>query len=322
MILVDEGSSPLILCLPHSGTEIPAAVGKRLNATGRLQTDLAWRLEEIMRFGPELSATTIRSTVSRYVIDLDRDPETPLSAAGDPAAALCPVTTLDGKRLYLEDEEPGATEIEQRILLFSAPFHKALQIQVDRLLRLHDKVIVLDCQSMRSTIKGVTDSGLPVISVGSMDGTSCDPDLRNLLVGSFKSQKGYTVGVDELAKGGYLTQTLGRPEAGLHALTLLFAQRAYLRHESPPFEPDKSRVLRLRSLLEDCFSRAIDWAEMEGVALQSPVTAEMPENAEPDAPSIDETVESGPEDDAMNDASIRVEGEEGRDPQSALQVAE
>ncbi len=28
MILVEEGQSPLIVCLPHSGTEIPNAVEK------------------------------------------------------------------------------------------------------------------------------------------------------------------------------------------------------------------------------------------------------------------------------------------------------
>jgi len=270
MIVVDEGSSPLVLCLPHCGTDAPPAVGKRFNATGRLQTDLSWRLDDVMRFGADLGATLIRSTVSRYVIDLDRDPETPRSVAEDPKRALCPVTTLDGKRIYQDGEDPGDTEIEQRILLFSNPFFRAVRQQVDRLLRLHNKVILIDCQSMRSHIKGVTDKGLPVVSIGSADGTSCDPDLRNLLVGSFKSQEGYTVGVDDHVKGGYLTRTFGRPEQGLHAMTLLIAQRAYLRHESPPFEPDKSRVLRLRALMEDSFSRVIDWANMDGSAV--PVT--------------------------------------------------
>lgn len=313
MIVVEEGASPLVLCLPHTGTDVPAVIGKRLNATGRLQTDLSWRLEDVLRFSSDLNATIIRSTISRYVIDLDRDLETPLSASEDPKTALCPVTTLDGKRIYLDGEEPGATEVEQRVLLFARPFEKAVQQQVSRLSRMHRKVIVIDCQSMRSHIKGVTDKGLPVISVGSAEGTACDPDLLNLVVGSFKSQQGYTVGVDELVKGGHLTRTYGRPERGLHALSLLIAQRTYLRHESPPFEPDKSRVQRLGNLLEDTFSRVIDWARMEN-------SQSYP--SQPSAAQEQEATVSPPtEDEAANDTHGPA-GERPGQPPTMLQVAE
>lgn len=269
MILVDEGQSPLILCLPHSGSVIPNAVEKRLNATGRLQADLAWRLERVFDFHGDLDATVLRSSISRYVIDLDRDPETPVSDAMDPARALCPATTLDGKRIYQDGEEPGPTEVEQRVLLFHAPFHRALHRQVDRLLRLHRRVVVLDCQSMRSHIKGVTDKGLPVVSIGTAGGGSCDPDLRSLLAGSFSGQEGFTVSVDEQTEGGFITKSLGRPERGIHVLTLLLAQRIYLRHESPPFEPDRTRVDRLRAVLAETISRIEDWA---GSAAQVPGT--------------------------------------------------
>ncbi|WP_422374151.1 N-formylglutamate amidohydrolase [Roseibium sp.] len=264
MILVEEGQSPIVLCLPHSGTDLPNAVEKRLNATGRLQADLAWRLERVFDFHKELDVTVLRSSVSRYVIDLDRDPETPVDRAMNPAEALCPATTLDGKRIYQDGEEPGPTEIEQRTLLFHAPFHKALRRQVDRLQRQHRNVIILDCQSMRSHIKGVTENGLPLVSIGTLGGSSCDPDLRNTLVGSFKGQQGYTVSVDEQMRGGFISQSFGRPDRGLHAVSVLLAQRSYLRHESPPFEPDKTRLTRLRAVLVEAMTRLVDWTGMGG----------------------------------------------------------
>ncbi len=281
MIQVTEGQSPLILCLPHSGTEIPAAVYKRLNATGRLQADIAWRLERVFDFAQDLDATVIGSTVSRLVIDLDKDPETPASAAFDPAKALCPATTLDGKRIYQDREEPGPTEIEQRMLLFFLPFHQALRRQIGRLQRLHRDVVVVDCQSMRSHIKGVTDKGdgLPLVNIGSAGGQACDPDLRNLLTGSFKGVEGYSVSVDAFAKGGFITRSFGRPQAGVHALTLLLAQSAYLRHESPPFEPDKQKLQNLQAVLQDAVSRLIDWTGvsdlhvLSGEAPQPPASA-------------------------------------------------
>ena len=266
MILVEEGQSPLILCLPHSGTDAPKAVANRFNATGRLQADLAWRLERVFGIRADLDLTVVSSSISRFVIDVDKDPATPLEVAMDPAITLCPLTTLDGKHIYQDGEQPGPTEIEQRILLFHAPFHKALRRQIDRLLRKHRNVVLIDCQSMRSQIKGITGGELPIVSIGSSNGTSCDSDLRNLLVGSFSGVKGFTVGVDEQTSGGFIVNSYGRPERGLHCLTLLLAQRAYLRHESPPFEPDKAKVARLQTVLADGLSRIVDWAAIQARA--------------------------------------------------------
>ncbi|MES0810424.1 N-formylglutamate amidohydrolase [Roseibium sp. SCPC15] len=259
MILVEEGQSPLILCLPHSGTEIPEVVGKRLNATGRLQVDLAWRLERVFGIREELDATLVTSTVSRYVIDLDEEPvfHGNGSALG---RGLCPLTTLDGKRLYQEGEDPGPTEIEQRSLLFYEPYHNALGKQVGRLLEKHGTVVLLDCKSMRTHIRGVTSTGLPLVSIGTAGGTSCAPDLKHLFAGSFRGREGYSLSVDEQTRGGFITRTFGSPENGVHALTMLLAQRAYLRHESPPFEPDKIRVARIQAALKETLSQAIDWA--------------------------------------------------------------
>ena len=272
MILVEEGQSPLILCLPHSGTDIPNVVAKRLNATGRLQTDLSWQLERVFDFHKILDVTVVRSSISRYVIDLDVEDQS--RKAGSDLTPLCPVTTLDGKKIYQDGETPGPTEAEQRALLFHVPFHKAVRQQIDRLQRKHRKVIVLDCQSMRSHIKGVTDKGLPLVSIGSDGGQSCDPSLKSLLAGSFQGLQGFTLSVDEQTQGGFITRSYGRPDRGLHVLSLLLAQRAYLRHESPPFEPDKTRIARLRTVLEDALSRLIDWTTLpEGTLPETPVTA-------------------------------------------------
>lgn len=285
MILVEEGQSPLILCLPGSGTDVPKPVSARFNATGRLQADLSWRLERLFGFGTELGLTVLRSSISRYVIDVDKDPATPLSAAFDPLAALCPATTLDGKHIYLDGEEPGPTEIEQRVLLFHAPFHKALRQQVDRLMRRHGTVVLIDCQSMRSHIKGVTGRELPELSIGSAGGTTCDADLRNLFVGTLSGLKDLDLGVDAQTKGGFIVNGFGRPERGVHGLTLLLAQRAYLRHESPPFEPDKAKTARLQEVLSECFSSLTDWAQEAGrQRKRDSVEAQPVQAAQEDAP--------------------------------------
>lgn len=260
MIRIEKGNSPLVLCLPHSGSVLPDAVLNRFNATGRLQTDMSWRLEQVLTFAAELDATLIRTTVSRYVVDVDKDPSRadPSNAAGN---SLCPTATLDGKRIYRPDEEPGPTEIEQRLLLFHKPFHDALRLEINRLRHQHKRIVLIDCQSMRSRIRGVCDGGLPIVSIGSGDGRSCDPELRGVFANAFDGVPGFSVGVDDSFSGGYITTSCGQPDHGVHAMTMVLAQRSYLRHESPPFEPDKSRIGDVRAAVASALSKVVGWTE-------------------------------------------------------------
>lgn len=263
MIIVEKGESPLILCLPHTGVDVPPAVEKRFSATGRLQADISWRLEQVLDIARELDATIIRSTISRYVIDVDRPADQTEDPDISPRESLCPLSTLDLKRIYQADEEPGPIEIEQRKLLFYQPFHQALEEQIGRLRRLHDEVVLFDCQSMRSRIRGFLEGELPVINIGTANGQSCSEGLKSTFVGSFTGLSGFSVAVDEALGGSYITEKYGAPADGLQSLTLVIAQRVYLRHESPPFEPDKARIARLKTALIDGFSGAIDWTKSE-----------------------------------------------------------
>ncbi|MTI44712.1 formiminoglutamase [Roseibium hamelinense] len=264
MIVLKRGNSPLILCLPHSGTEVPPAIGGRLSATGRLQMDISWHLDQVLDIADLLDATIIATTISRYVVDVDHDPRMRKPEEEDYARALCPLTTLDGKRLYKAGEEPGPTEIDQRVLLFHDPYHAAVRQQIDRIRRLNKTVLLFDCQSRRSKPGPVPGVMLPIINIGTHDNTSCHPDLRNTFAGSFTGLTGFNVSTDDGVKGRYISQTYGIPESQIHTLTLVIAQRSYLRHETPPFEPDKARMARLRAVLLEGFTRTLDWAGWSG----------------------------------------------------------
>lgn len=229
-----------------------------MSATGRLQTDMSWHLDQVFDLTAALDATLITTTVSKLVVDVDRAPDD-YSASEDSATSVCPTLTLDGKKIYKYEEEPGPTEQEQRVLLFHDPFHKAIRSELTRLKTMHKKVALFDCQSMRSRIKGFCDRGLPMISLGTDEGQSCDKDLKVLFAESFTGVTGFSIGVDDLFTGGYITRTYGAPKQGVHAMTVVVAQRAYLRHETPPFEPDKVRVTRLNATMTGAFSKVIDW---------------------------------------------------------------
>ena len=74
-LAVHHGNAPLIVSFPHSGTEIPA--GYRIASLvspwlARKDTDF-W-VDVLYDFAHELGATTIRTALSRTVIDVNRDP--------------------------------------------------------------------------------------------------------------------------------------------------------------------------------------------------------------------------------------------------------
>ncbi|MDH3262631.1 MAG: N-formylglutamate amidohydrolase, partial [Paracoccaceae bacterium] len=67
------GDSAVVLGQPHGGTWLPEAVAARLNPTGRALADTDWHIGRLYeRLLP--SATVVRATFHRYVIDANRDP--------------------------------------------------------------------------------------------------------------------------------------------------------------------------------------------------------------------------------------------------------
>jgi len=270
MIRVKKGNGPLLICLPHTGAAIPPAVESRMSATGRLKTDMSWHLDQVFDLSEDLDATVIYSTISKLVADVDRAP-TDFEVGEDSSTSCCPTLTLDGKKIYKYEEEPGAAEHEQRLLLFHDPFHKAIDAEIARLKQQHSEIAVFDCQSMRSRIKGFCDRGLPMVSLGTAEGKSCDAGLKDVVAGCFMGVTGFSIGIDDLFTGGHITRTYGDPRKGVHAMTIVVAQRAYLRHETPPFEPDRVRVQRLKGTMEEALSKVVNWTQnKKGSAPTSP----------------------------------------------------
>lgn len=259
MIVVESGASPLILCLPHAGADVPPAIDKRLSATGRLQTDISWRLEQVLDLAGELDATIVRSTVSRYVIDVDQDPNPSAPASKTGCDALCPVTTLDMKRIYKPHEEPGPIEIEQRGYLFHQPFHQALVQEIARVRAIHGYCVLVDCKSSRSKGRGGVDENVPVINVSTAGGQAGLADMQEVFSRTFDGLSGFSVDVNSALADGFILRAYGAPDRGIHALGLSIAQRSYLRHESPPYEPDRARIARMKMVLADAFTQCLDW---------------------------------------------------------------
>ena len=117
---VRRGEAPLIVSFPHTGTDIPADIEAQLTSSWLARKDADWWIHRLYDFASDLGATTVRTTVSRSVIDVNRDPSGASLYPGQATTELCPTTTFDGEPLY-RDDPPDETEIARRRAAWVAP---------------------------------------------------------------------------------------------------------------------------------------------------------------------------------------------------------
>jgi N-formylglutamate deformylase len=223
-----RGDAPLVLCMPHTGTDIPAVVGAQLESAWRATKDTDWWIERLYAFGADLGATLIRTSVSRSVIDANRDPSGVSLYPGQATTELCPTTTFDGEPLYRAGATPGADEIAARRRAYFEPYHRSVEAELSRLRAAHGAVVLYDCHSIRSQIPRLFPGTLPHFNLGTNSGASCDAALVRRIE-SICDATPFTRVTDGRFRGGYTTRHYGRPQTGVHAVQMELACRGYLR---------------------------------------------------------------------------------------------
>src|SRR5882757_10437447 len=141
-LTVIRGEAPLIVTLPHTGVDIPQDIESDLISPWLARKDADWWVNCLYDFAYALGATVIRTAISRTVIDCNRDPSGASLYPGQATTELCPTTTFDGEPLYQPGETPDAAEIDRRRDRYFAPYHAALQSELDRLRTLHGRVVL------------------------------------------------------------------------------------------------------------------------------------------------------------------------------------
>ena len=261
-----RGEAPLVISLPHTGTDIPAPMQPALRSLWLARKDADWWIDTLYDFAGELDATVIRTSVSRTVIDVNRDPSGLSLYPGQATTELCPTTSFDGEPLYHDGHQPDAAEIERRKAAYFTPYHDLLGHEIARLRAQHPKVVLYDCHSIRSVIPRLFDGTLPHFNIGTNSGLACD-DALTQAVEAHCAASGLDVVVNGRFKGGSITRLNGKPAAGAHAIQMELACRTYLdeplgdvseQNWPTPYDPAFAAPVRatLRSILQSCLDFA------------------------------------------------------------------
>jgi N-formylglutamate deformylase len=231
-LTIVEGNAPLVLSMPHTGTEL-GEIESKLVSPWIARKDADWWIEKLYDFGRALGASIVRTALSRTVIDVNRDPTGASLYPGQATTELCPITTFDGEPLYKPGQAPTEAEIADRRTRFYDPYHKALVSQITRLHAKHKTVVLYDCHSIRSLVPRLFEGELPNFNIGTNSGKSCDPALE-AAVAAACARTPYSHVVNGRFKGGYITRHYGRPHENVHAVQMELACRGYLKECAGP----------------------------------------------------------------------------------------
>src|SRR3546814_12693690 len=88
-----QGSLPLLVSMPHPGTYVPPEIEARLTEVAKTVPDTDWHKPRLYDFLQDLDVSVIEATHSRYVIDLNRAPDSRALYAGASNTELCPLQT-------------------------------------------------------------------------------------------------------------------------------------------------------------------------------------------------------------------------------------
>jgi N-formylglutamate deformylase len=230
---VRKGDAPLVVSFPHTGTEIPRELEGRFVSPWLARKDADWWVDRLYDFAGELGATTVRTRISRSVIDVNRDPTGASLYPGQATTGLCPTTTFDGEPLYGDGQAPDEAQIAHRRETWFAPYHAALEAEIARLRALHPNVVLYEAHAIRAVIPRLFDGELPQFNLGTYGGTSCDPALAAAVEAAVDAS-GLSRVTDGRFKGGWTTRRYGQPGAGVHAVQMELACRGYMDDPATP----------------------------------------------------------------------------------------
>lgn len=240
---------PIIISVPHCGIHFPEEIKEEFDEKLiERPDDTDWFVDQLYDFAPSMGMTMITAIQSRWIIDLNRDPENkPLYTDGRIITGLCPTTDFLGNNIYKDKRKHvESAEIQRRLDQYYRPYHSKLSKLLSEIRSTFKCVLLWDCHSIRQFVPTIHPEKFPDLILGSSDETSASPELIKLALASL-SQSEYKLTHNYPFKGGFITRNYGKPQEKMHAIQLEMSKVNYMDSEEKRY--DKMKATRMRELL-------------------------------------------------------------------------
>ena len=256
-------TTPVVVSVPHAGVRT-AGYEETLTPELDVRGDADLFVDRLYRIGePDGPETYVAAQLSRFVCDLNRDPDD--VAPGAVPEHRAP-RNADGRGFIWAVTTTGAPALSRPLTLpewsgrtaIHAAYHDAISRALQRARAQFGFAVLVDGHSMPSRGRsGHTDSGSVRADVvpGDREGTSCSPSLRSLVTRHFAAA-GLTVRPNDPYKGGFITAHHGRPADDVHAIQIELRRDLYMDEEKfvvvqPGFDRLRGLIAGLLAELRD-----------------------------------------------------------------------
>ena len=253
---LQRGSVPMLVSMPHIGTEIPLDLQGSYTPRALAVEDTDWHLAQLYDFLPAMGISVLQPRYSRYVIDLNRPPDDTPMYPGAANTELCPTRFFTGDALYRPGHEPSSQEIKRRREMYWQPYHDALANELARIKAVHGFALLWDAHSIRSQIPWLFEGKLPDLNIGTASGGAAAAVMSDA---AFSAIDGFTKVVNGRFKGGYITRHYGQPAQHIHAIQLEKCQSMYMQ-ETPPYAYDNALALKFKPTLKQMVQASLQAA--------------------------------------------------------------
>ena len=226
-VIHEQSNSPLVISIPHSGTDIPQDIAPLCNlGAKREHTD--WTLLELVA---PLSETTLAATVSRYIVDVNRFKP----RAGKATQPIIP--RIDEKGNLLFNNYPSKQKQSDWLERYYTPYYLHLENLLNEKSEQHKRVLLVDLHSYDDKLFKTTD-----LILGTRKKQTLSPDTLEKLQVLFH-EEGLTTRVDTPFSGGNIIATFGK-QARIEAVQIEVPYSLYLEGHS--LHPERATTLQTK----------------------------------------------------------------------------
>ena len=232
-VIHEQSNSPLVISIPHSGTDIPQDIAPLCNQTSKREhTD--WALPELVA---PLLETTLVATVSRYIVDVNRfKPRT--RKATQP---IIPRIDEVGNQLF--NNYPSKQKQADWLKRYYMPYYHHLENLLHQKLEQYFKVLLIDLHSYDDQLFQTSD-----IIIGTRRKQTLSEELLEQLQTLFH-EEGLSTRVDTPFSGGNIIATFGK-HPKIEAVQIEVPYSLYLEGHSLHFEHSTTLQKQLQRIFQ------------------------------------------------------------------------